>query len=246
MFKKKELVLPLVLLVILGAVSIYVPLKYMADFLYYRDIRANGINTTAEIVEKGIKRNGVFLQSDNRSVNDRHILKLTYSSQTNGEESCEAVVSKKIYENYLVGDKFKVLYNKKDSNKCFLPENARSLYLLSLIAICFGALFLIIFLASALYVYKSFKKREIPVKLSTRISNTDRILCPECSGEMTEGYIPGVGGINWRERKDPVGLPTMLTGLPGTIFWVKRPILHAFNCKKCSVVIFRYGKNKNN
>jgi hypothetical protein len=70
----------------------------------------------------------------------------------------------------------------------------------------------------------------------------EKLKCPECGSIMAEGYIPGVGGINWRERNDPIGLPTILSGLPGTTYWFKRPILHAFNCKECGVVTFRYVK----
>ena len=31
--------------------------------------------------------------------------------------------------------------------------------------------------------------------------------------------------------------------LPGTTFWVKRPLLHAFNCKDCEIITFKYGKD---
>ena len=240
MSNKRELVLPILLLVLLGTVSLYVPVKYLGDFLFYRSLKANGIRTTAEITDKGIIRAGKFVQARDSSASDRHVFKLIYISLNNEEQVCDAVVSKNLYDSSSVSDTIEVVYSKSESNKCLLPENAQSLYLLSLVTICFGALFLLIFLALAFHIYKSFKRRDNPVKLSTGFS--DKIVCPECGSEMAEGYIPGVGGINWRERNAPIGLPNMLTGLPGTIFWVKRPILHAFNCRNCRVVTFRYGK----
>ena len=246
MSNKKELLLPVLLLVLFCVVSVYIPVKYLGDFFFYRSLSTNGINTKAEITDKGVVRAGEFIQNGNSTASDRHIFKLQYSSPTdNGEHLCNAVVSKNVYKKYSVSDRIEILYTVPESKECFLPGNAKSLYILSLKAVCFGAVFLLLFLGFALHVYKSFKKRAKPVNLSTEFSTANgTISCPECGGEMTEGYIPGVGGINWRERNEPVGLPNMLTGLPGTIFWVKRPVLHAYNCGNCSVVTFRYNKIK--
>ena len=243
MIKKKEFALPLILLLLVGMASLYITVKYLGDFLYYNNLTKNGVFTTSVISGKEIIDVKESAATGSSSASNSHILKLSYTTPDNKNQPCKAVVSKNVYERSSINNSIEVVYLEDDNKRCYLTENAQGLYILNLLAVCFGAVFLLIFLLLALYIYKSFKKRDYPVKLSTEFSvSKDKIVCPECGCEMSEGYIPGVGGINWRERQEPVGLPNMLTGLPGTIFWFKRPILHAFNCKKCSVVTFMYGK----
>ena len=243
MIKKKEFALPVILLLLVGTSSLYITGKYLGDFLYYHNLTKNGVVATSVLSGKEIRDDKASAAVGTNPASKRHILILSYTTPDNNKQPCEAVVSKNIYERSSINSSIEVLYQEDDNKRCYLTENAQGLYILNLLAVCFGAVFLLIFLLLALYIYKSFKKRDHPVKLSTEFSvSKDKILCPECGGEMSEGYIPGVGGINWRDREEPVGLPNMLTGLPGTIFWFKRPILHAFNCKKCVVVTFMYGK----
>ena len=240
---KKELVLPLILLLLIGTASLYITGKYLGDLLFYHNLTTNGVLTSSVITGKVIKDDKVTAAAGSNPASKSHILKLSYTTPDNNNQDCDAVVSKNVYERSSINNSIEVLYLKDENKKCYLSENAQGFYILNLFAVCFGAVFLLIFLLLALYIYKSFKKRDYHVKLSTEFSvSKDKILCPECGGEMSEGYIPGVGGINWRDREEPVGLPNMLTGLPGTIFWFKRPILHAFNCNKCRVVTFKYGK----
>lgn len=68
--------------------------------------------------------------------------------------------------------------------------------------------------------------------------------CPTCKSIMEDGYIPIVGGIHWRRKGQRVGLPSMLTGLPGTVWWnpFRRPKLPAYHCPKCKIIIFVYGE----
>ncbi len=59
---------------------------------------------------------------------------------------------------------------------------------------------------------------------------------------MEEGYIPVVCGINWRRKDQKIGLPTIFTGLPGTVWWnpFKRPNLPGYHCPKYHIIIFLY------
>jgi hypothetical protein len=98
----------------------------------------------------------------------------------------------------------------------------------------------------AFFIYRSYKKPvpEKPIKLTTKIAlKENEIQCPNCLLKMKEGYIPTVGAIPWRNMDQPVGMPTIFSGLPGTIFWLKRPKLHAYHCKNCRIVTFKYGKD---
>ena len=68
--------------------------------------------------------------------------------------------------------------------------------------------------------------------------------CPECFMLMEEGYIPVTSGINWRGKEKSVGMVTVFSGLPGTVWWnpFNRPKLPGFHCSKCKVVLFKYGR----
>ena len=66
--------------------------------------------------------------------------------------------------------------------------------------------------------------------------------CPRCGATMGEGYLPLLAPLHGREPGQPVGLPTVFTGLPGTVGWSGRPRVHADRCASCEVVTLRYGK----
>lgn len=68
--------------------------------------------------------------------------------------------------------------------------------------------------------------------------------CPQCSAPMSEGFLVPMAGVHWRDGGQPVGLPTALGGLPGTVGWRGRPRLHAYRCEKCDVATFRYGASR--
>lgn len=241
----RDLLLPLILLFLLGAASFYLPVKYFEDYRFYSELKRSGMETGGIIVNKGIMADGEFSVTDSTEPSDRQLFKIEYNSVNNLKEVCDTSVSRAVFDKHSTGNRLNIVYLESDKRTCFLPENVDSLYLLSLIVNLFGLLFILIFIAAAVFIYKSFKKRKNPVILSTEFSITgEQILCPECGNKMTEGYIPGVGGINWRERMGPVGLPNILTGLPGTVYWRKRPVLHAFNCKQCAVVTFKYIKKQ--
>ena len=105
---------------------------------------------------------------------------------------------------------------------------------------------MLIFLGFSYYVYRSFRKPDRPLPLTTHMDvDKNSVLCPRCGSKMNEGYMPTIGGVSWRDRNEAVGIPTIFSGLPGTTFWVKRPMLHAFHCEKCNIITFKYGKKEN-
>jgi len=69
------------------------------------------------------------------------------------------------------------------------------------------------------------------------------VACPACGGKMAEGYLPVLAGVHWREPGAPVGLPNALSGLPGTVGWRRRPLVHAFRCGTCEIISFQYGRS---
>jgi len=72
-----------------------------------------------------------------------------------------------------------------------------------------------------------------------------RVPCPRCEKSMSEGYLPLVAGLPWRDADEATGMPHALQGLPGTVAWRGRPRLHALRCEPCEIVILRYGKGDN-
>jgi hypothetical protein len=78
-------------------------------------------------------------------------------------------------------------------------------------------------------------------QLTTAIKSGETPNCPECGIKMAEGYLPMGFGIHWRNINQPVAIPTIFSGLSGTVFWLKRPRLHGYHCEKCRIIIFKYG-----
>lgn len=240
---KIELAISIILLLILGTFSIYIQAKYLGNFMYYREIVHSGLSADAVITNKEILNDGRPLENDSWIPAERLYFDAEYSTVDNNPGMCRINVSKTVYNSYSVNDKLVIVYLKSKPGVCYLQGSAEGLYFSSMVLVVFGIISLLIFIAFAYHVYKSFKKTGKPVSLTTKFEG-DRanVICPECGSPMDEGYIPGVGGINWRDRGDPIGLPTMISGLPGTVFWFKRPLLHAFNCKQCALVVFKYRK----
>lgn len=68
------------------------------------------------------------------------------------------------------------------------------------------------------------------------------VACPQCQKPMREGALPLLAGLHWREPGEPVGIPNALAGLPGTTSWRGRPILHAYRCDPCEVLLVKHGR----
>ena len=70
-------------------------------------------------------------------------------------------------------------------------------------------------------------------------------VCPLCGSKMEKGFIGVWRGIFWSDKKR-----TVVWKLPfgeDMIFRasLKNPMIEAYRCKKCKLVIFRYGEAGN-
>jgi len=246
MSSKRDLIIPLVVLILLGCVSLYFTVSFLDDFIYYRNLKNEGLNTGAVMSYKRIEENGILKKRDvNTLPSDKHYLIVNFKTESGEDVGCKIGVSKNTYDSVSSRDELRVIYIKENPEKCSLPHSVSTLYSISLSIVLVGFLFLLIFLGFLIYVYNSFKKPNSPLPLTTEMNvDKESVKCPECGAMMTEGYMPTVGGVSWRDRDDPVGIPTLLSGLPGTTFWIRRPMLHGFHCKNCNIITFKYGRKK--
>ncbi len=244
MKNKSELIVPILVLVLLAAVPAWILYKYAGDLLFYETLSDRGVETTAVVAMKGIMEDGRLVRASITSPSDDHRIVVSLRMPRGITSACTLRVTKYTYDVIARHDILNVVYLPEDPSKCTLPDSVElNLYLLmSLVAV---ALFLLLLAAGfTYYIYKSFRKppRDKLVPLTTDLGMpVGGLACPKCGAPMTEGYMPTVGGVSWRDREDPIGIPTMLTGLPGTAFWVKRPKLHAYRCEPCRIIVFKYG-----
>ncbi|MFI5323525.1 MAG: PF20097 family protein [Thermodesulfobacteriota bacterium] len=244
MKNKSELIIPVLVLLLLAAVPSWILYKYTGDLLLYETLHDRGIETTGAVKAKGIIKSGQLIRMRATSESDDHRVFVSLQLPHGISSLCSFRVSKDTYDVITKRDSLNIIYLPDDPSKCTLPNSLgiNRLLLISLIAV---AVFLLLLSAGFIfYIYNSFRKppADKPVPLTTYLGIADGGLdCPKCGAPMTEGYMPTVGGVSWRDRRDPVGIPTMLNGLPGTTFCVKRPKLHAYRCETCCIIIFRYG-----
>lgn len=242
---KKELIIPIIVLILIATISLYFPISYLDDFVFYRNLKKEGVTTGAVLLNKGIEKNGKLIREANTLPSDRHYLIVTFDTESGEFVNCKIGVSKNTYDSISRRDELRAIYLKNNPEMCSLPNSVSILYTISLAVIAIGFVFFLIFLGFLIYVYKSFKKPKKPLLLTTELNTRkDNVSCPECSTLMGEGYMPTVGGVNWRDMDEPLGIPTLFSGLPGTTFWFKRPMLHAFHCKNCNIITFKYGRKE--
>ncbi|MCH7927302.1 MAG: hypothetical protein IID03_04870 [Candidatus Dadabacteria bacterium] len=246
-YKSKEIILPLLVAILLTIVPIWMICNYYGEYFHYQNLSENGVLKTARLKNKEIK------------INERKILRLFITDNTENYRFyvgfntvakkyviCEFGVSKDTYYSIGIRDELAIIYSPSNPSDCSIPDGIEISRYLLLMTLIVAFLILLAGIGFYYYIYNSYKKPHPQnlVKPTTDMDlggNTPK--CPKCGVNMTEGYMPTVGGVAWRDREEPIGIPTMLTGLPGTTFWVKRPLLHAFNCKECEIITFKYGKD---
>lgn len=64
--------------------------------------------------------------------------------------------------------------------------------------------------------------------------------CPECSSYMEEGVLPVSHGMHWLKRKDD-DHADFAEDVPGTHSVMRANRLDAWRCKRCELILFRYG-----
>lgn len=63
--------------------------------------------------------------------------------------------------------------------------------------------------------------------------------CPECGGYMTEGWLSIGQGMHWIANRDSGH--DVAEDIPGTHAIMRPNRLAAWRCKKCELILFRYG-----
>lgn len=245
MKNRKELILPVVVVLILIAVPAWIFYSYAGKLVFYESLYRSGITTRAVLFEKGIWKNGRIFKTSITSPTDDHRFLVGFVTKDGTEATCRFGVSKNTWDVIGRRDELSVIYLPEDPSRCTLPHSLELNRLLSFSLMGVAFFLLLLAIGFCVYIYKSFKKPppDKPVALTTHLGLPGEGLeCPRCGAQMREGYMPTIGGVSWRNRGDAVGIPSMLTGLPGTASLIKRPKLHAYRCEECRIVTFKYGE----
>lgn len=70
----------------------------------------------------------------------------------------------------------------------------------------------------------------------------DPMRCPHCKTLMQTGFLPTSRGMHFI-RGDGKAASQFAEDLPGTHSIIRTNRLLAWRCKKCEVVLFKYGRN---
>lgn len=164
---------------------------------------------------------------------------LTLTSGSRAGETCRADTSVGHHERIALGASAPVVLDASASGVCELEATlANSANLLWAFGSVLVALLLGLVLAG-LMIQRSLTERRAP---TTRLDvSGEPPPCPRCRKPMSEGCLVPLAGIHWRELGEPIGLPNAFGGLPGTVGWGRRPLLHAARCEACGVATFAYA-----
>lgn len=248
MKNKSELIVPALVILLLAGVALWAVFSYAGDYLDYERLYDEGREGVAVVVTKGVERgDGQLSRTSVTDPSDVHrVIVAVDTPRPDGEKPpyCSFTVSKLTYDVLVRRDKLVVSYLPSDPSVCTLPDSlsASRTVLMSMMAVA-GSL-LLLAAGFTVHVYRSFRNPGSgnKVKLTTGLDlPPGEPRCPHCGAEMTEGYLPTSAGIPWRDRDDPIGMPTIASGLPGTASFLKRPRLHAYRCPDCRIVTFKYG-----
>ena len=243
---KKGIWFPIILGILVVVIAFWVPLTYGGIFLFNNRLLNSGVVENAQIIRKGILINDELVWKELSQEDENNQFQVKISSAEGNKNICQFSVSEILYDNHPIGSKIPVLYLPEDPQKCkrhdSIPEVQRTLT----VGLSVSAFMVLFAFSSFFFVYRSYNQQGPgDVRLfATNIELEEGIRCPKCNLEMTEGYLPMGGGIVWRNIDQPVGIPTIFSGLPGTVFFGKRPKLHAYHCERCKMITFKYGKNR--
>ena len=59
---------------------------------------------------------------------------------------------------------------------------------------------------------------------------------------MEHGFIPTGGGMHWFRKRD-ASATDFAEHIPGTHAWLRSARLPAWRCRKCAMILFRYGES---
>lgn len=240
---KKGIWFPLSLVILITLIALWFPLKYGSDFLLNRALLSEGVAENAQIYKKGILVNGKLIWTQQTKPSDEHVFIVKLSSQGGRESLCQFGVTQRLYYNSPLGIRIPVTFLPESPQRCKLSYSLRGSQSILSKGFALSAGMLLLALGSLFFIRHSHKKSGPgnSSQLTTAIKSEETPNCPECGIKMTEGYLPMGFGIHWRNINQPVAIPTIFSGLSGTVFWLKRPRLHGYHCEKCRIIIFKYG-----
>lgn len=238
--QRKLIILALILISVTTAIAWFIVPAFRMYLLYNR-LDSEGLTTEARILRTETKANPSFLRILD-SYTTKSSMHVEFEDLNGDTYRCILDVSKMLYDEHTVGDFVIVLYLNDDPKQCKLAAYVEGTKDISKIVVISGAVMWLLFvllpaIIGVLLISRSEDKGEIKLEIG-------EMRCPECGSQMEEGYIPLISGINWRRQNESVGLLTVFSGLPGTVWWnpFKRPKLPGFHCKRCKVILFKYGK----
>jgi hypothetical protein len=81
------------------------------------------------------------------------------------------------------------------------------------------------------------QKGEIKVKAVEKTEEKAVEVCPLCGSEMEKGFLFGIRAVTWNKEKS-----RCMSGEEVIPFGLAGSLVAAYRCKKCKLIIFRYGK----
>jgi hypothetical protein len=241
---KKGIWFPISLGILVIVIALWVPFTYGEIFLFNHRLLNDGVIEEAQIVSKGVLMNGELVWKELSQTSEDHQFQVKIISSGGEVNNCQFGVSESLYDIYPLGSAIPVAYLSEDPQKCKRYESITGIQRTLSFGIGISAFMMLIAFGSLFFVSRSYKKTGPgdSSSFATDMELEEGVRCPKCNVEMTEGYLPMGGGIVWRNIDQPVGIPTIFSGLPGTAFFGKRPKLHAYHCGSCKIVTFKYGK----
>jgi uncharacterized protein DUF6487 len=67
--------------------------------------------------------------------------------------------------------------------------------------------------------------------------------CPECHALMEEGLLPVSEGLLWSKGRKLGGSGGMAEDVPGTHAVMRPNRMAGWRCRKCHLILFRYGES---
>ena len=120
MFKNKEFIIPLLVLFVLGIVVFIFPVKYLDDYLFYKNLKNEGIQRGGVLVKKGIGE--AFKNNRTITPGDDYLFLVKFKSESTVEHLCTLRVSKKTYDVINPKDQLAVVYLPSNPESCTLPN----------------------------------------------------------------------------------------------------------------------------
>jgi hypothetical protein len=230
--------------VLVVTISLWVPLRYSNAFLHNRTLLERGLVKNAQIVRKGILVDKSLRWTDVTEPSDNHQLHVRLPGVASEHTICRLGVSRSMYNDSPPGTYKSVTYLSESPQKCRLTASLPGTQSIMLFGLSISAGMILFAAGASFLVFRSYKK-EGPGSsgiLSTEMKREGGTRCPECAADMKEGYLPVNRGIYWRTLDQPLGMPTLFSGLSGTVSLFSRPRFHAYHCERCKVITFKYGR----